>query len=95
MKIHPKIYQQITPTTQQPDDADVPKTLKKQIVFYCFCYVGHVMLGQKINKNKSNILHNTTVTTMLQLDSILEATWPHFGMVLGVKMGPKSLQNQS
>ena len=53
------------------------------------------MLGQKINKNRSNILHNTTVTTMLQLDSILEATWLHAGRVLGIKLEPKSSKNRT
>ena len=69
MKIQLKIYQLMIPTTQQPNDADVPKTLKN----------GHVILDQKINKNRPNILLKTTLKTIVQLGSILEPTWVYFG----------------
>ena len=46
------------------------------------------MLGQKINKNRPNILQKTTLKTMPQLGWILVPTWLHFGRILGAKMAP-------
>ena len=46
------------------------------------------MLGQKINKNRPNILQKTILKTMPQLRWILVPTWHHFGRILGAKMGP-------
>ena len=54
--------------------------------------LGHVMLSTKIDKNQPNILQKTAPKSMLQLGSILEPTWLHFGRVLGAKMGPSWLQ---
>ena len=51
----------------------------KNIFFFCFCYVGHVSLGLKINKNTPNILLKTALKTMVQLGWILQPTWLYFG----------------
>ena len=56
MKMQANIYQPIIPTTERPNDADVPKMYKKQYFFYYFCYVGHVILALKINEIRPNIL---------------------------------------
>ena len=50
------------------------------------------MLGQKINKNRPNILQKTILKTMPQLGWILGPTWLYFGKVLGAKMGPSWFQ---
>ena len=50
------------------------------------------MLSTKIDKNRLNILLKTASKSMLQLGSILEPTWLHFGRVWGVKMWPSWLQ---
>ena len=50
------------------------------------------MLGRKTNKYLSKIDQKTALESTSQLESILEPTWLHFGMVLGSKMGPSSLQ---
>ena len=57
--------------------------------------LGHVRLATKMYKNPYNNLQKTGLESTPQLGSILWPTWPHFGRVLGVKMGPswhKSLQ---
>ena len=54
--------------------------------------LGYVMLCTTINKNRPNILQKTVLKSMLQLGSILEPTWLHFGRVLGAKMGPSWFQ---
>ena len=79
------------PTTQQPNDADIPKILKTNS-FHYFCYVGHVSLALKINKIKPNILQKTTIKTMPQLGWILMPTWFYFGKVVGAKMNPSWFQ---
>ena len=56
--------------------------------FQGFRYVGHVILGLKINKHPPNILLKTALKTMLQLGAILEPTCLYFGIVLGAKLGP-------
>ena len=50
------------------------------------------MLSTKTDKKLLNILLKTASKSMLQLGSILEPTWLHFGRVLGVKMWPSWLQ---
>ena len=66
--------------------------LKNHCVLQYNRALGHVMLSTKIDKNRSNILQKTASKSMLQLGSILEPTWLHFGRVLGVKIGPSWLQ---
>ena len=90
MKIQLKIYQLMIPTTQQPNDADVPKMYKNQQFFYYFCYVGHVSLSLKINKIRPNILQKPTIKTMPQLGWILMPTYLYFWWVLGAKLGLNS-----
>ena len=79
--------QQIIPTTQEPNDPDVPKNIKKQKVFQGFCYAGHAMLDIKINENHNHIFKKTTFKTMFQLRSILEATWLRFWRIWGANLG--------
>ena len=66
--------------------------LKNHYVLQYNRALGHVMLSTKIYKNRPNILQKTAPKSMLQLGSILEPTWLHFGRVLGAKMGPSWLQ---
>ena len=46
------------------------------------------MWCSETNQNGANIYQKTGLKSTPQLVSILEPTWLHFGMVLGVKMGP-------
>ena len=62
------------------------------MVFLCFCYVGNVTLGTKINKILLHTLQKTTLKTMPQLISISEPSWLHFRRVLGARMGPSWFQ---
>ena len=75
--------------------AKISKIYKKRRTVYDFSYFGHVMLGQKINKNPSKIHHKTALKSTPQLASILEPTWPHFWRVLGSKMRPNRFKNRS
>ena len=59
----------------------------------CFRAFGHVKLSAKIMKNRCNILPKIASKTMLQVVSILDPTWLHFGMVLAPKLGPSWHQN--
>ena len=50
--------------------------------------LGYFNLRRKTIKNVSNILPKLASKTMLQVRSILEPTWLHFGMVLAPKLEP-------
>ena len=69
--------------------------LKNHSVLHYNRALSHVMLSTKIDKNQPNILQKTAPKSMLQLGSILEPTWFHFGRVMGAKMGPSWLQMAS
>ena len=60
--------------------------IKKPILYCNLQYnraLGHVMLSTKIDKNRLSILQKTASKSMLQLGSILEPTWLHFGGGVG------------
>ena len=46
-------------------------------------------MGPKIIKNRADILQKVGSQTMLQLASILDPTWLHFGRVLAPKLEPR------
>ena len=48
--------------------------------------LGYVMLCTKINTKRPNVLQKTALKSTLQLGSILEPNWLHFGKILGIKM---------
>ena len=50
-------------------------------------------MGPKIIKNRADILQKVGSQTMLQLASILDPTWLHFGRVLAPKLVPTSPQD--
>ena len=73
--------------------------LKKHYVLQYNRALGHVMLNTKVDKNRLNILLKTASKSMLQLGSILEPTWLHFGRVFWVKnvakLAPIGSKNRS
>ena len=50
-------------------------------------------MGRKTIKNVSKILPKLATKTILQLGSIFNPIWVHFGRILGAKLEPKSDQN--
>ena len=52
-------------------------------------------MGPKIIKNRADILQKVGSQTMLQLASILDPTWVHFGRVLASKLVPTWPQDAS
>ena len=91
MKFQLKIYQLMIPTTQKPNDANVPKILKKKHeMFTIFCYVGHVSLSLKINKIRPNILQKPTIKNHAPTWMDLNANMPLFLVGFGSKLVPKS-----
>ena len=79
----PKINQKSIKRSSQQHNNQKAKMLKKHCVLQYNRALGHVMLSTKIDKNRLNILLETASKSMLQLGSILEPTWLHFGRVLG------------
>ena len=55
--------------------------------------LGYFNLGRKTMKNVSSILPKLASKTMLQIESIWEPTWLHFGRVLAPKLEPSWHQN--
>ena len=45
-------------------------------------------MGPKIKKNRADIFQKVGSQTMLQLASILDPTWLHFGRVLALNLVP-------
>ena len=66
--------------------------MKTSSVFYIFGQFASLILGPKTIKNVSNILPKLASKTMLQIGSIWEPTWLHFGRVLGTKLVPSWYQ---
>ena len=87
-----KINQKSIKRSSQQHNNQKAKMLKNYCVLQYNRALGHVMLSTKTDKNRLNILLKTASKSMLQLGSILEPTWLHFGRVLGVKMWPSWLQ---
>ena len=59
-------------STNRPNNTTTKKSKmsKNHCFLYGFCYFGHLMLGSKINKNRSKIDPKTTLKSMLQFRSI-------------------------
>ena len=55
--------------------------------------LGHVMLAQTMCQNRANNLQKTGLKSTLQLGSILEPTWLHFGTFLDAKTGQDGTQS--
>ena len=60
---------------------------------FTFCYFAYLNMGPKTIKNLSNILPKLASKTMLQVGSILNPIWLHFGMVFAPKLEPNWHQN--
>ena len=63
------------------------------MVFYYFCYVGHVMLDEKINKNQVKKQIKVKMQVGLDFGWLLDRFWKDFGRVLGAKLGLKPIEN--
>ena len=77
-KINQKSIKNQSQNQPKSPTAKISKIYKKRKTIYDFSYFGHAMLGQKINKNPSQIHHKTALKSTPQLASILESTWTHF-----------------
>ena len=66
--------------------------LKNQLFLQYIRALDYVTMCTTITKKRANILQKRAIKSILQLGSILEPTWLHFGRVLGAKMGPSWFQ---
>ena len=64
------------------------------MVFHYFCYVGHVMLDEKINEKSVKTLIKVKMQVGLDFGWLLDRFWMDFGRVLGAKLGQKSNKNR-
>ena len=92
-KINPKSVQNSIQRFPNKLTTKIAKCLENLKFLYSFCYFGHLNMGPKIIKNRADILQKVGSQTMLQLASILDPTWLHFGRVLAPKLVPTSPQD--
>ena len=90
---HPKIHPKIIPKASQQANNEKSKIAKNHYNLQYFRALGYLNLGRKTIKNGSNILPKLASKTMLQVGSIWDPTWLHFGMVLAPKLEPNWHQN--
>ena len=71
MKIQSKIHQQIIPTTQQPNDAYVPKTLKNKFFFLIdFQMISDPKIDKKSIKNIYQQITQTAQHQKLKMPTV-------------------------
>ena len=88
----PKINKKLIEKSRQQVLVPKTKILKIPSVLQHFFAIDPVKKYRKIIKNQPNIAQKINIKRTSKFGSILEPTWPHFGRVLGAKMGPSWLK---
>ena len=89
----PKIHPKVMPTAWQQANNEKSKIAQIPCNLQYDRALGYFNLGRKTIKNVPNILPKVASKTMLQIESIWEPTWLHFGKVLAPKLEPNWHQN--